>query len=213
MGRRFVGRLQAGEELNGRPRAGGSSSAGRGARGEEIRRLAARGGGARRPATRGEELPAIDGRRGRGGSRSRCQRQRVGAAAAASRGAVDESFKAMRMQDIVTDAVKLGFQRADFDDVIRSFCWYYSTFFSKQAATTVAPPKDDEQAKKTGATISDELTLLDCLHASLVSPSEGAAASWGRRVKGGKTSRIRTANVLHCSGVRLMAMEEGLRVV
>ncbi|BAT03713.1 Os08g0132500 [Oryza sativa Japonica Group] len=115
----------------------------------------------------------------------------------------------MRMQDIVRDAIKLGFQRADFDDVIRSFCWYYSSFFSKQAAATaVAPPKDDEQAKKTGATISYELTLLDCLHASLVPPSEGAATGGGG-VKGGKTSRIRTANELRRSGIRLMAMEEG----
>uniref|UniRef100_A0A0E0DXA9 Uncharacterized protein n=1 Tax=Oryza meridionalis TaxID=40149 RepID=A0A0E0DXA9_9ORYZ len=171
------------------------------------------------------------------------------AAAAARRDAVDESFKATHMQDIVTDVIKLenqlpikhllavadlaeaavraaavdipglkddvakalreyklGFARANFDGVIRSFCSYYSPFFSKQAA---AP---DEQAKKPDdAAISGELTLLDCLHASLVPPSSEAG---GGGVKGGKTSRIPTAKELRRSGVRLEAgVEDGRAVV
>uniref|UniRef100_A0A0E0A5E7 Uncharacterized protein n=1 Tax=Oryza glumipatula TaxID=40148 RepID=A0A0E0A5E7_9ORYZ len=166
------------------------------------------------------------------------------AAAAARRDAVDESFKATHMQDIVTDVIKLenqlpikhllavadlaeaavhaaaagipglrddvakalrdyklGFARANFDGVIRSFCSYYSPFFSK-----------DEQAKKPdGDAFSGELTLLDCLHASLVPPSSEAG---GGGVKGGKTSRIPTAKELHRSGVRLEAgVEDGRAVV
>jgi hypothetical protein len=168
------------------------------------------------------------------------------AAAAARRDAVDESFKATHMQDIVTDVIKLenqlpikhllavadlaeaavhaaagdipglkddvkkalreyklGFARANFDGVIRSFCWYYSPFFSK-----------DEQAKKPDdAAISGELTLLDCLHASLVPPSSEAGGGAGG-VKGGKTSRIPTAKELRRSGVRLEAgVEDGRAVV
>ncbi|BAS96281.1 Os06g0160600 [Oryza sativa Japonica Group] len=168
------------------------------------------------------------------------------AAAAARRDAVDESFKATHMQDIVTDVIKLenqlpikhllavadlaeaavhaaagdipglkddvakalreyklGFARANFDGVIRSFCSYYSPFFSK-----------DEQAKKPDdAAISGELTLLDCLHASLVPPSSEAGGGAGG-VKGGKTSRIPTAKELRRSGVRLEAgVEDGRAVV
>uniref|UniRef100_A0A0D3GD40 Uncharacterized protein n=1 Tax=Oryza barthii TaxID=65489 RepID=A0A0D3GD40_9ORYZ len=166
------------------------------------------------------------------------------AAAAARRDAVDESFKATHMQDIVTDVIKLenqlpikhllavadlaeaavhaaaagipglrddvakalrdyklGFAGANFDGVIRSFCSYYSPFFSK-----------DEQAKKPDDdAFSGELTLLDCLHASLVPRSSEAG---GGGVKGGKTSRIPTAKELRRSGVRLEAgVEDGRAVV
>ncbi|EEE65138.1 hypothetical protein OsJ_20212 [Oryza sativa Japonica Group] len=137
-----------------------------------------------------------------------------GAAAAAARlDAVDESFKATHMQDIVTDVIKLenqlpikhllavadlaeaavhaaagdipglkddvakalreyklGFARANFDGVIRSFC-------------------------------------------SLVPPSSEAGGGAGG-VKGGKTSRIPTAKELRRSGVRLEAgVEDGRAVV
>ncbi|KAF0901538.1 hypothetical protein E2562_003517 [Oryza meyeriana var. granulata] len=130
--------------------------------------------------------------------------------------AVHEAADIKEFKDIAAalKRYELGFERESFDDVIRSFCWYYSPFFSKQAAA----PAKDEQAKKADSTVAaaDERTLLDCLHASVVPhtpSSEEAAAAAGGGVEGGKTSRIPTAKELRRSGVLLKAVEEGRAVV
>lgn len=97
---------------------------------------------------------------------------------------------------------KLGFSRATFfHDVVRSFCWYYSPFFSKLPAA----PQDG------GAIADDSLTLLDLLHASVV-PAPGKKEK-GTGVSGGKTSRMPTARELSRSGVRIAAVGDGRATV
>uniref|UniRef100_J3MBI1 Uncharacterized protein n=1 Tax=Oryza brachyantha TaxID=4533 RepID=J3MBI1_ORYBR len=177
----------------------------------------------------------------------------VAGGGATSRDAVDESFKATHMQDIVTDVIKLenqlpikhlldvaghveaevrklaaldefkniekalkdyrlGFGRQDFDGVIRSFCSYYSPFFSKPPPPT--PPAAAAKDEQGGAAASVDRTLLDCLHDSVVpQPPSGKEAAGGGGAKGGKTARIPTARGLRRSGVRLEAAEEGRAVV
>ncbi|KAL5200517.1 hypothetical protein ABZP36_021720 [Zizania latifolia] len=98
------------------------------------------------------------------------------------------------------EGYQLGFKSENFDCVIRSFCLYYSPFFSNSKQVTAAAPGKDGPDQN----VAD--TLLDCLHASLV--PRAPAAEGG----GGRTSRIPTARELRRSGVRLEAVED-LRAV
>uniref|UniRef100_A0ACD5XVV4 Uncharacterized protein n=1 Tax=Avena sativa TaxID=4498 RepID=A0ACD5XVV4_AVESA len=110
------------------------------------------------------------------------------------------------------EGYKLGFTRATFfDDVVCSFCWYYSPFFNKQLPAAAAPPKDGQ----TDSSIADDpetgsRTLLDFLHDSVV-PRAGEEKGTGRG--NGKTSRMPTARELSRSGVRIAPGEDGRAAV
>ncbi|OEL33342.1 hypothetical protein BAE44_0005637 [Dichanthelium oligosanthes] len=122
-------------------------------------------------------------------------------------GVVEDAVKATVDRDefkdvkdsIAAGEYRLPFSRDSFGDVVHSFCWYYSPFYSSKKAAAASPFKDvatdTEMATR---------TLLDCLHQSVVKPPEGKGVS-----ATGRPSCMPTARELRRSGVRIQASENG----
>ncbi|XP_062213575.1 uncharacterized protein LOC133914490 [Phragmites australis] len=103
------------------------------------------------------------------------------------------------VKDSISGEYKLAFSQGTFGNVIHSFCWYYSPFFSKKAP---APPEGMFKSVATDATMATR-TLLDCLHQSVApAPGQGTRAT-------GRPSRMPAARELRRSGVRFQDSERG----
>ncbi|KAL6606148.1 hypothetical protein ACP70R_041801 [Stipagrostis hirtigluma subsp. patula] len=117
-------------------------------------------------------------------------------------GVINETVAREEFKDVkgsITGDYKLPFTKETFGEVVHSFCWYYSPFFSKKAP---APADGPFKGVATDAKMA-ERTLLDCLHQSAV-PEQGRGARTT-----GRPSRMPAASELRRSGVRLQASESG----